>query len=83
MADAFPPVGDNSIRRRRSVPFFHEGNFDALISCLPTCTDPENPPLYPPIKGGEHFYAKTMSGRLLEAADAESTLGDRVKALEV
>ncbi|TQS43186.1 isopenicillin N synthase family dioxygenase [Cryptosporangium phraense] len=73
---------DNSVRRRRSVPFFHEGNFDAIIECLPTCTDAENPPKYGPIKGGDHFYAKTMSGRLLEAADAESTLGEREKALK-
>jgi isopenicillin N synthase-like dioxygenase len=73
---------DGSTRRRRSVPFFTEGNFDAMIECLPTCTDAENPPLYPPIRAGDSFYAKTMSARLLEAADAESTLGERVKALE-
>lgn len=73
---------DGSTRRRRSVPFFTEGNFDAVIECLPTCTDAEHPALYPPIKAGDHFYAKTMSGRMLEAADAESTLGERVKALK-
>jgi isopenicillin N synthase-like dioxygenase len=72
---------DNTIRRRRSVPFFHEGNYDAVVTCLPTCTDADNPPKYGPITGGEHVLAKTMSGRLLEAAGAESTLGDRVKAL--
>jgi isopenicillin N synthase-like dioxygenase len=72
---------DESIRRRRSVPFFHEGNFDALIECLPTCTDADNPPRYGPITGGEHVHAKTMSGRLLAAAGAESTLGDRTQAL--
>ncbi|CAN5611856.1 2-oxoglutarate and iron-dependent oxygenase domain-containing protein [soil metagenome] len=73
---------DSSIRRRRSLPFFLEGNFDAVIECLPTCTDADNPPRYGPIKGGEHVYAKTMSGRLLEAAGAESTLGDRAGALD-
>jgi isopenicillin N synthase-like dioxygenase len=73
---------DDSIRRRRSVPFFREGNYDALVTCLPTCTDAENPPLYPPIKGGEHVAAKAMLGRLLEAEGAgESTVGDRTKAL--
>jgi isopenicillin N synthase-like dioxygenase len=75
-------TSDSSIRRRRSLPFFHEGNYDAVISCLPTCTGPGHPPLYPPIKAGEHVFAKAMSGRLLKAADAESTVGDRVKALE-
>jgi isopenicillin N synthase-like dioxygenase len=73
---------DNSVRRRRSVPFFHEGNFDALVTCLPTCTDADNPARYRPITGGDHVLAKVNSGRLLEAAGAESTLGERVKALD-
>lgn len=63
------------------MPFFHEGNYDALVECLPTCTGPENPPRYGPITGGEHVLAKTMSGRLLEAGGAESTLGDRAGAV--
>jgi isopenicillin N synthase-like dioxygenase len=41
------------VRRRRSIPFFHEGNHDARIECLPTCTGPDNPPRYAPITGGE------------------------------
>jgi isopenicillin N synthase-like dioxygenase len=72
---------DDSIRRRRSVPFFRSGNFDAIIECLPTCTDAENPPHYPPMQGGTHVDAKTLAGRLLEATDAESTVGDRAGAL--
>lgn len=72
---------DNTIRRRRSIPFFHEGNYDALVECLPTCTGPGNPPRYGPITGGEHVLAKVMAGRLLEAAGAESTLGDRADAV--
>jgi isopenicillin N synthase-like dioxygenase len=73
---------DHSIRRRRSVPFFRSGNFDAIIECLPTCTDAENPPHYPPLQGGVHVDAKTLAGRMLETTDAESTIGDRGKALE-
>ncbi len=73
---------DDAIRRRRSVPYFCSGNFDAVIECLPTCTDAEHPPLYPPLHGGKHVEEKTLAGRLLEAADAESTLGERVKALQ-
>ncbi len=30
---------------------------------------------------GEQVYAKLMASRLLEATGAESTVGDRVKAL--
>lgn len=74
-------TNDHTIRRRRSAPFFHEGNFDALIECVPTCASADNPPRYAPITGGEHVYAKVMAGRLLEAAGAESTLGDRAKGL--
>ncbi len=67
--------------RRRSVPFFHEGNFDALVECLPTCTGPDRPVKYPPITGGQHVQAKILAGRLLEVAGAESTIGDRSAAL--
>lgn len=73
---------DDSIRRRRSVPFFRSGNFDAVIECLPTCTDEQNPARYLPLQGGTHVDAKTLAGRLLETTDAESTVGDRGKALE-
>ena len=68
-------------RRRRSIPFFHEGNFDAYVECLPTCTGPDNPPRYPPITGGQHVFEKAMASRELRRADAESTVGDRAEAL--
>jgi isopenicillin N synthase-like dioxygenase len=74
------PTGDE-VRRRRSLPFFHEGNYDALVECLPTCTGPGDPPRYPPITGGEHVYEKLLAGRLLSATAAESTVGDRAAAL--
>jgi isopenicillin N synthase-like dioxygenase len=68
-------------RRRRSIPFFHEGNFDAVVACLPTCTSADNPPLYPPITGGQHVFEKAMASRVLRKAEAESTVGDRAGAL--
>ncbi|CAN5456116.1 2-oxoglutarate and iron-dependent oxygenase domain-containing protein [soil metagenome] len=67
--------------RRRSTPFFHEGNFDALVTCIPTCDTPENPAKYEPITGGDHVLAKLMAARLLETADTMSTVGDRTAAL--
>jgi isopenicillin N synthase-like dioxygenase len=63
--------------RRRSLPFFHEGDFDVVVECLPTCHGRDDPPRYPPVLAGEHVMAKVLSGRLLTAADAGSTLGDR------
>ena len=38
--------------RRRSTAFFLDGNWDARIECLPTCTDDEHPPKYPPVVAG-------------------------------
>jgi isopenicillin N synthase-like dioxygenase len=62
---------------RRSAAFFLDGNWDALIECLPTCTSAENPPRYPPVTAGDHLMAKLMGPRLLRASDAVDTAGDR------
>lgn len=72
---------DDQPRRRRSIPFFHEGNFDAYVECIPTCTSADNPPRYPPITGGQHVVEKVIAARVLRKADAESTVGDRGGAL--
>ena len=40
---ALPPVG----RHRYAIPYFFGPNLDAEIRCLPTCTDPDNPPRWP------------------------------------
>jgi isopenicillin N synthase-like dioxygenase len=74
------PVTDDA-GRRRSLPFFHEGNFDALIECLSTCTGPGNPPRYPPVVAGEHVHAKVMASRLSSDTGAGQTLGDRAASL--
>ncbi len=56
-------------QQRRSVAFFHDGNYDALIECLPTCTSTDNPPKYAPIRAGEHLMAKLLGPRTLQASD--------------
>jgi len=72
-----PPGGDGPARRR-STAFFLDGNWDARIECLPTCTDAEHPPRYPPVVAGEHLMAKLMGPRTLEASDAtDTTVGRR------
>jgi len=63
--------------RRRSVAFFHDGNYDALVECLPTCRSSANPPKYPPTTAGEPLMAKLLGPRTLTASDAVSTAGDR------
>jgi isopenicillin N synthase-like dioxygenase len=76
-----PPRGESGPALRRSVAFFCDGNYDALIECLPTCTDENNPPKYAPVVAGEHIRAKVLGPRTLTPAEAVSTLGDRSVAL--
>lgn len=37
---------------RISIPFFHQPNYDALVECLPSCTDAQNPPKHPAVTSG-------------------------------
>ncbi len=50
---------------RRSAAFFHDGNYDSLISCLPTCTSSDNPARYPPVVAGDHLMTKLLGPRTL------------------
>jgi isopenicillin N synthase-like dioxygenase len=72
-----PPAVVDGPAVRRSSAFFLDGNWDAVIQCLPTCTSAADPPRYPPVTAGEHLTAKLMGPRLLRASDAVDTSGDR------
>jgi isopenicillin N synthase-like dioxygenase len=48
---------------RRSAAYFHDGNADAVVSCLPGCADELNPPLYQPISVADHITAKLAGSR--------------------
>jgi isopenicillin N synthase-like dioxygenase len=76
-----PPRGTEGAAIRRSIAFFHDGNHDALIECLPTCCSADNPPRYPAVVAGDHLMAKLLGPRTLTASDAVSTAGDRVDAI--
>jgi isopenicillin N synthase-like dioxygenase len=73
-----PPRHQEGRATRRSVAFFHDGNYDALVECLPTCCSPDNPPRYPPVRAGDHLMAKLLGPRTLQASNATSTAGDRL-----
>jgi isopenicillin N synthase-like dioxygenase len=78
-----PPPGDaTGAALRRSVAFFHDGNYDALIECLPTCCSPENPARYAPVTAGEHLMAKLLGPRTLTASSAADTVSDRRAGLD-
>jgi isopenicillin N synthase-like dioxygenase len=72
MHRVLPPVtASGQVIRRRSAAYFHDGNADAIIACLPGCADREHPPLYPPTTVSEHLRAKLGGSRALELnADA-------------
>jgi len=76
-----PPPSEHGPVVRRSMAFFHDGNHDAAIACLPTCCSEDNPPRYPPVVAGEHLRAKLLGPRTLTASDAISTAGERVDAV--
>ena len=43
-------VQSPTTRHRYAIPFFFGPNIDTVIECLPTCTGPDGPPRWEPIK---------------------------------
>ena len=43
---------------RYSLPYFLDPAMDALIECLPTCTDARHPPRYEPVTYGEYLLER-------------------------
>lgn len=59
---ANPPGGWD--KRRLSIPFFFQANYDAIVECLPHCRPPGAAPKYPPISVGAYRaerFARTSS----------------------
>lgn len=78
MHRVLPPTRrPDGVARRRSAAFFHDGNWDALIECLPTCTGPDAPPRYPPVRALDHLMGKLLGPRTLTNSTATDTAGDR------
>lgn len=77
-----PPRSSEGPVRRRSFAFFHDGNLDARIECLPTCTDADHPPKYAPVTIGEHLLAKIMGPRAMaEPVAGVQTIAGRTDAI--
>ncbi len=55
---ANPPRDKALGSRRISLVFFHQPNFDAMVDCLPSCQDSENPAKYAPVSSGDHLLSK-------------------------
>ena len=56
-----PPLDRLAGSRRQSVVFFQNPNYDAVVSCLPSCADHANPPKYPTTTAGGHLREKFLS----------------------
>jgi isopenicillin N synthase-like dioxygenase len=53
-----PPRDRTLGTRRISLVFFHQPNYDAMVSCLDSCHGPGNPVKYAPISSGDHLRSK-------------------------
>ncbi|HST82995.1 MAG TPA: 2-oxoglutarate and iron-dependent oxygenase domain-containing protein [Kineosporiaceae bacterium] len=62
-----PTDAEGRLVRRRSAAFFHDGNADAVISCLPGCATPERPAQYESVSVADHLTAKLNGSRGLIA----------------
>ncbi|MFF4696068.1 isopenicillin N synthase family dioxygenase [Streptomyces chattanoogensis] len=64
MHRVLPPADERGRAvRRRSAAYFHDGNWDAEISCLPGCVPDGGEPLHPPTTVGRHLAAKLAGSR--------------------
>jgi isopenicillin N synthase-like dioxygenase len=57
------PRVNGALVPRRSAAYFHDGNVDAVIECLPSCVTRDNPARYQPVTVGEHLSAKLAGSR--------------------
>ena len=57
------PRVNGALVPRRSAAYFHDGNVDAVIECLPSCVSADNPARYEPVTVGEHLTAKLAGSR--------------------
>ena len=67
-----PPRDQALGSRRLSMAFFHQPNYDAVIECLPTCSDAGRPPRYGETTSGEHVWMKINKHRTPELAAAKA-----------
>ena len=69
---ANPPEEAKGGSRRLSIVFFHQPNYDATVSCLPTCVEPGVAPRYAPITVSDYYSMKKSQQRAARAKALES-----------
>jgi len=53
-----PPREQAYDSARISLVFFHQPNYDAMVTCLPGCATAERPAKYAPVSSGDHLLSK-------------------------
>jgi len=53
-----PPADSPGTTRRQSIAFFHQPNWDAEISCIPSCLGIEGKAKYEPVRSGAYLMEK-------------------------
>lgn len=76
-----PPSTDSGGVLRRSIAFFHDGDWDSVIECLSTCCSEDEPTRYQPVRAIDHLMNKLLGGRAKATAAATSHIGDRINAV--
>jgi isopenicillin N synthase-like dioxygenase len=64
-----PPRRLLGATRRLSFAFFVNPNHDAVIKCISTCQDPDNPPRHAAVLAGEHRFRKLQRTDRLVSPD--------------
>ncbi len=66
-----PPLAAGHASRRLSAAFFHTPNWDARISCIPSCLPPGTSPKYPVALAGPHLMAKYRKSQAVDGQQVE------------
>jgi len=66
----FHRVTNRTGRERYSIPMFYNLDYDAPVTCLPTCSSDENPPRYEPIKFGDYIVGRFKAVQKFKTEDA-------------
>jgi isopenicillin N synthase-like dioxygenase len=73
-----PTDAEGQLVRRRSAAFFHDGNADAVISCLPGCATEDRPARYESVTVSDHLAAKLSGSRGMVANQNAEREGARL-----
>lgn len=71
-----PDPASRPRRGRLSVGYFFQPNYDAVIECIPTCTDPNDPPKYEPVIAGKYRDLKYEQGNDVTSKNKTPEAGD-------